>query len=131
MPNMTSKNINIDFLRYAELDPEDVKRFTDEEVRAFISPDVKSFHLVWVYKDWYWAHEIVDYADYSNLSNALEHELCDDSWDSGEAGSWVDFLELLSDWEDYTAETPPQVMTLRQMWKSNYQLISERERDNA
>lgn len=77
----------------------------------FISPDVKSFHLVTVEYErvpqsnryfWTWCHEIVDYPDYETLFEALENEVFDDAWDSGEIDKYDDIFRLLSTHRDVT-----------------------------
>ncbi len=127
-------SFNIKHLDYVELHPDDVNKFAKEKnvpegmYRVFLSPDIKSMHIIWAAledKDISWSHEIADYESYKNLTAMLEEELFDDSWDSGDELDWDAMYELLSDWGDYSSANPPQMMKIKDIVKSRTQLLNE------
>lgn len=128
---LSSKSFKVVPLEWVEIEKaelESLERFPGESngYRVFLSPDVKSLHLLWVHmENMDWSHEIVDYGDYQGLKELLRKELYDDSWDSGEFESEAEMYETLSDWKDYSEENPPKVLAIKDIVKSRHELLKE------
>lgn len=103
----------VDFLKWAQLDPEFVAQYTynDPKYKIFISPDVYSLHIVWEEpKDedgntiW---HQIEDYQDDISAIEFLENELC--ACSEGPIGWTNDIYEAISDFSEVTPENTPVI----------------------
>lgn len=132
---INASSFNIKFLEWAEIDYASLCHMgiTSSEkvkVKAYISPDVKSLHIIWVeiFLDgtWSWYHEIADYTHFIHyepseeneilIQTVLQNELFDDSMECGdEDGEKAFYKNVLSDYgEDLEA---PRAMKLSEIMK--------------
>lgn len=103
----------INFLHWAQLDPKFVEKhmYIKPEFKVFISPDVRSLHIVWEEpKDeegntiW---HQIQDYEDDKSALEFLEDELC--MCAEGPIKWTNDIYEAISDFSEHTSENTPVI----------------------